>query len=271
MRDVVLRIAMHLFEESTQELSGWIRAEVELQKPLAIGSRGIRVKRLQEWLNIRGYGLVVDSDFGPVTAQAVGRFQTSARLPMTGRLDQATFAQLVLPMTRTLRRPRRRRSSLGAMIVAGGKRHLREHPIETGGQNCGPWVRLYMEGNDGSPWPWCAGFVRFLLEQARQKLKAPLPIAGSFSCDTLAAQANDAGLFVAERDAVPGAIPPGAFFLVRRTPTDWTHVGVVTRSGPDAFDTIEGNTNDDGGREGFEVCARTRGYKDKDFIVWKAA
>ena len=154
------------------------------------------------------------------------------------------------------------------MIVACGKRHLREHPIETGGQNCGPWVRLYMKGNEGVPWAWCAGFVSFLLEQARQKIERPMPIAGSFSCDSLAAQAKDAGLFADERDVMRGAIPPGALFLVRRTPADWTHVGVVTRSGPDAFDTIEGNTNDDGSREGFEVCARTRGYKDKDFIVW---
>lgn len=269
MWEVVSKIAMHLFEQSTRELSGWIRDEVELQTPLAIGSRGIRVRRLQEWLNIRGHGLVVDSDFGPVTAQAVGRFQTGARLPVTGRLDNATFDRLVLPMTRTLRRPRRGRSSLGATIVACAERHLRERPIETGSQNCGPWVRLYMQGNDGSAWPWCAGFVRFLLEQACQKLDAPLPIAGSFSCDSLAAQAREAGLFVGERDAVPGAIPPGSFFLVRRTATDWTHVGVVTRSGPDAFDTIEGNTNDDGSREGFAVCARTRGYKDKDFIIWK--
>ena len=261
---------MHLFESDSQELAGWIRNEVELQKPLGIGNRGADVRRLQEWLNIRGFGLVVDSDFGPVTAQAVGRFQASARLPMSGRLDEATFGSLVAPMVRTLRRPRRRRASLGAMIVDCATRHLRERPIETGGQNCGPWVRLYMKGNDGSSWAWCAGFVSFLLEQARQKLERPMPIAGSFSCDSLAAQASDAGLFVAEEDAVRGAIPHGSLFLVRRTATDWTHVGVVTGSGPDAFDTIEGNTNDDGSREGFEVCARTRGYKDKDFIVWNA-
>lgn len=260
---------MHSFELDTQELSGWIRDEVELQKPLAVGNRGAAVKRLQEWLNIRGFGLVVDSDYGPVTAQAVGRFQQSARLPVTGRLDEATFGELTAPMLRTLQRPRRGRASLGAMIVDCGNRHLREHPIETGGQNCGPWVRMYMKGNDGAPWAWCAGFVRFLLEQARQKLETPMPVDGSFSCDSFAAQAKEAGLFVSERDAARGAIPAGSFFLVRRTATDWTHVGVVTRSGPDAFDTIEGNTNDSGSREGFEVCARTRGYKDKDFIVWR--
>ena len=259
---------MHLFELNSDELYGWIRNEVELKRPLVIGSRGMAVRRLQEWLNLRGFGLVVDGDFGPVTAHALGRFQSSARLPLTGRLDDVTFGGLVAPMLRTLRRPRRGRASLGAMIADRGKRHLRQRPIEIGGQNRGPWVRLYMKGNDGPPWAWCAGFVSFLLEQAGQKLGRPTPIAGSFSCDSLAAQAKDAGLFAAEGEAARGAIPAGSFFLVRRTATDWTHVGIVTRSGPDAFDTIEGNTNDDGSREGFGVCARTRGYKDKDFIVW---
>jgi len=34
------------------------------------------------------------------------------------------------------------------------------------------------------------------------------------------------------------------------------------------FQTIEGNTNDDGSREGYEGCQRVRGYASKDFIVW---
>ena len=59
----------------------------------------------------------------------------------------------------------------------------------------------------------------------------------------------------------------GSIFLVRRTPTDWTHTGLVTDAVPVAFDTIEGNTNDDGDREGFEVCSRSRGYASKDFIT----
>lgn len=50
------------------------------------------------------------------------------------------------------------------------------------------------------------------------------------------------------------------------TGTDWTHTGFVTMFNKDFFDTIEGNTNDDGNREGYEVCARTRGYKNEDFI-----
>jgi hypothetical protein len=59
----------------------------------------------------------------------------------------------------------------------------------------------------------------------------------------------------------------GRIFLVRWTPTDWTHTGFVAEAQPDLFTTIEGNTNDDGEREGHEVCRLSRGYKNKDFIL----
>jgi hypothetical protein len=42
----------------------------------------------------------------------------------------------------------------------------------------------------------------------------------------------------------------------------------VISAGPTTFETIEGNTNDSGDREGFEVCARVRGYDSKDFVVF---
>jgi hypothetical protein len=35
----------------------------------------------------------------------------------------------------------------------------------------------------------------------------------------------------------------------------------------EVFETIEGNTNDEGSREGYEVCHRVRGYGSKDFIL----
>ncbi len=89
-----------------------------------------------------------------------------------------------------------------------------------------------------------------------------MPITPSFSCDALAASAKAKGRFVSRDES-----GPGSFFLVRNTPTDWTHTGIVVSAGGETFKTIEGNTNDDGSREGFEVCARTRGFSDKmDFI-----
>jgi hypothetical protein len=121
-----------------------------------------------------------------------------------------------------------------------------------------------MNGVEGQP--WCAGFVSFVLAQASESARARMPIAGSVSCDQLAAQAKAANRFLAESDAAAG-LPPGSIFLVRKTPTDWTHTGFVAEARPDLFYTIEGNTNDDGEREGYEVCTLSRGYKNKDFVL----
>ncbi len=47
-----------------------------------------------------------------------------------------------------------------------------------------------------------------------------------------------------------------------------TRHGIVLRAAEEVFETIEGNTNDEGSREGYEVCQRVRGYPGKDFIVF---
>lgn len=158
----------------------------------------------------------------------------------------------------------------GAAVVMIAHRHLAEHPREVGGQNRGPWVRLYMGGNEGSAWPWCAGFVSFVIRQTAAALGRPVPFPNTYSCDTLAANGRKRSLFIAERNIGPGnaavKLPPGTVFLNRRSSDDWTHTGLVVVASNETFGTIEGNTNDEGSREGYEVCARTRGYANKDFV-----
>jgi hypothetical protein len=65
----------------------------------------------------------------------------------------------------------------------------------------------------------------------------------------------------------PAEVKPGSVFLVRRAVGDWEHAGIVVRADPEVFVAIEGNTNDSGDREGYEVCERVRGYRNKDFIL----
>jgi len=146
--------------------------------------------------------------------------------------------------------------------------HLRQNPREVEDQNQGPWVQTYMRGHEGPEWAWCADFVTFLMRQAAEWMSTDPPIAGSFSCDTLAAQAKERGYFVPEGSARSRAIPPGSLFLNRRTSTDWTHVGLVVEAGELTFTMIEGNTNDEGSREGYEVCMRTCAYGNRDSIVY---
>ncbi len=235
--------------------------KLKLTKPLQKGDKKGQVKLVQEWLYLNDERVAIDADFGSATESAVRDFQAKSNLPITGIVDETTFNSLILPMDKALTPISPDGKSLGELVVAYAKQHLNQHPREVGGQNRGPWVRLYMNSNEGEQWAWCAGFTCFCLKQACESMKRTLPFKTTFSCDSLAAFAKDKRLFVDSNKA-----GPGSFFLVRRTDTDWTHTGIVLEVNNETIKTIEGNTNDEGSREGYEVCARTRGLKKMDFV-----
>jgi hypothetical protein len=127
-----------------------------------------------------------------------------------------------------------------------------------------------MNGNEGSEWLWCAGFVSFILKQAFYNMGKNLPFKTSFSCDLLAVNGMAKGRFLRGfKVENQKQVRPGVIFLSRRSPTDWVHAGIVTgvELAKGIFYTIEGNTNDEGNREGYEVCMRTRGFINKDFLL----
>lgn len=240
--------------------------EVTYRGELTMSSRGLDVRRCQEWLSLHGFGLKVDGRFGAATRFAVKEFQRKCNLSATGTVNRTTFDELVAPLSRSMEQSGRG-GSLRSKILYYSRRHLREKPREIGGQNSGPWVRFYMNGEEGPDWPWCAGFVSCIVEQACEELEVNLPITPSVSCDYLAATAKENGRFIPGSDSSAlSTVRPGDVFLSRRTRTDWNHVGIVVRIGEAVMLTIEGNTNDSGDREGYEVCQRIRNFRKKDFI-----
>ncbi len=243
-------------------------ADLRLDAPKKRGSKGGRVKLVQAWLCLHDFKVVVDGDFGAATASQVRKFQTKRKLPVTGVVDEATYNELVRPMVAALS-PLSGRRTLGPLMVAYARQHLKQHPLEVGGQNAGPWVRLYTDGREGPAFPWCAGFATFCLKQASDTRGRPLPIGRTLACDEMARQAGDRLLRQPKRSQ-RARIKPGSFFLKLAThgePFKYAHTGIVVRADAETFASIEGNTNDEGSAEGFEVCARTRGYSGMDFIL----
>jgi len=121
-----------------------------LDKDYKKGGKGKKVRLIQEWLCLHGYQIVIDGDFGDATDTAVRQFQKEKKLKVDGIVEGKTFDKLVLPMTKALEEISPNKKGLGQMVVAYAEQYLEQHPREVGGQNKGPWVRLYMEGNEGS-------------------------------------------------------------------------------------------------------------------------
>lgn len=235
---------------------------------IASGATGRQARLVQEWLSLQGFKVSVDGQFGPATEVAVRAFQKARGLQTGGVVNGTTFAALVAPMVAALAPINPGSRSLGPLTLAYAKQHLAQSPREVGGENMGPWVRLYMKGNEGMSQPWCAGFVSFCIEQACRALGITPPFVLSASCTTLANTARRSGRIVAE-DALadPSVLPPGTLFVHRKSADQWSHAGLVEKATAEWLTTIEGNTNDEGSREGFEVCRRTRGYDNMDFLL----
>lgn len=62
---------------------------VKLFKPFKIGSKGPKVKEIQQ-----GLGIEADGQFGPGTEKAVKSFQNKEKLPVTGVVDEETYRRI---------------------------------------------------------------------------------------------------------------------------------------------------------------------------------
>lgn len=254
----------------------YVRKEIEAPaKMVKSGARGMTVQRIQEWLQYHEFSTAIDADYGPATAARVREFQSARNLKTTGSVNKDTWHALVDPMLNSLREPAiKRGESAVSTVSAVAAQHLEQTPIEIGGPNRGPWVRLYCGGHDGAEWAWCAGFVTLIVQQAYFYRSEKVPFAGSVSCDTIAAQAKSAGLFVTGKSVNRGDVAWNEFdgaciFLLRRTDTDWVHTGFATsasKSGGNlVFETVEGNTNNNGSREGFKATSRIRALSGSNY------
>ncbi|MCV9930374.1 peptidoglycan-binding protein [Flavobacterium sp. LS1R49] len=232
------------------------------------------VEKIQSWLNLfamqnpnSGAAAGIDGDFGPATEKAVFNFQKFKSLPQTGVVDQNVFDILVSPLKKAFEDPVSG-SSLRELVLNTAKNHLKNHPFElviNNQSNSGPWVRSYMDGNEGTPWFWCMGFVQAIIDQAAsikgENFKTLMPL--TYSCDTVGTVGIQKKILTRYQVAKtnPALIKPADIFLIQKTPNDWVHTGIVTAVHDDVIETIEGNTNADGSSNGNSVMNRIRNYK----------
>ncbi|MDH7444125.1 peptidoglycan-binding protein [Aquimarina sp. 2201CG14-23] len=242
------------------------------------------VMKIQSWLTLfsitnpsSGTATEIDGDFGPATERAVKNFQDSNGVQRTGIVDQVLFNALSSGLKEAFEKPLVS-NNLRDLMVEVAENHLKQHPFELdiqGQSNSGPWVRSYMDGHDGSPWFWCMGFAQAILDQASSALgknfKTLMPL--TYSCDTVGNTGLEKGLLSRYQKIRkdPSIIKPGDIFLIQKSRLDWTHTGIITSIDGDVIETIEGNTNHQGSRNGIAVMKRTRSYRRSKIDVFSIA
>lgn len=131
---------------------------------------------------------------------------------------------------------------------------------EVAGTNCGPRVNQYKAATNlpaTEPWPWCAAFVDWLVWQAMKETGQTYTFtrpktAGAWDLENWSLR-QDAST---NTKRAPGSdIHPGDIVIFK-----FSHVGIaVSRAfSTGVVDTIEGNTDAVGSREGGGVFAKTR-------------
>jgi Putative peptidoglycan binding domain/CHAP domain len=226
-------------------------------KAIKPGTKGEIVSAIQQQLNVKGFGpLKIDDDYGSHTTAAIQAFQAARHLPADGITNKETWDALfgiVLP-------------SLGiadvALQVITSQIGQNEIPH---GSNSGPMVNQYLKSVGLNPgYAWCQALVYWSYNQAATKLSVPNPVlrtAGVMDC--WARTAAEKKISAADAIANPSLIKPG-YQMILDHGKGMGHTGLVESMNGITMATIEGNSNNNGSRDGEMVVRQTgRTLKDK--------
>ncbi len=239
------------------------------------------VMKIQSWLCLyemkhpgSGTFTGIDGDFGPATVKAVKNFQQANTFSKTGIVDSELFHKMCSTLQNAFQ-TNLTSTDLRNLVVEVAQLHLSQFPMELmikNQTNTGPWVRSYMDGNEGVNWLWCMGFVQTVIDQAFSKLgkdfTTMMPL--SYSCDTVGTIGVEKKVLIRNEQfkADPLLVKKGDIFLLRKSKFDWIHTGIILEVGTETIETIEGNTNADGSRNGNGVYRRIRNFQKSKIDVF---
>lgn len=251
-------------------------------------------RKVQEWLNLHRYHsnfklpykVEIDDWFGPATSKAVAAFQQSAGIKVTGEVGKTTFRHLIEPMSTAFDV---RNIEFGAWDFISMKNNFRKalllianqlvsvHPTEIH-PNSGPWVRAFMKGHEGEWAAWCCGFVSTCIDfaSAMTEMEMNSILPWSWSCEQTKQNAiaeNSTSKYYSPEDILKNNIVPESgdlFLVIRKSDNRARHIGIVESVDKNNLVyCIEGNTNDEGSREGYELCKRIRNFANGNYGIIK--
>ncbi len=249
------------------------------------GSTGPAVKHLQQRLIELGYRflgpgrreLIADGRFGPLTQEAVIEFQMqnldSAGSPLVvdGKVGPLTWEALFEePDTGFLliepEDTPSGRFMAASLDVAAAQVGVREVPPNS---NSGPQVEQYLASVGLGPGhAWCAAFTYWCArEAARKNGQHTVPLIKTAWTPSIWNWARRRGSFLLPEDVLARRqkLQPGCLFLLHGNVGGHPrvkHVGFVAGAAGGMIETIEGNTNKRGSRDGGGVYRLSRKIHD---------
>ncbi|MGY6646970.1 MAG: CHAP domain-containing protein [Salinarimonas sp.] len=214
------------------------------------GARGEAVRRLSEDLMALEYLRCPQSEFDNVMDRAVRAFQAQALDP---RGEPLAVDGIVGPLTRfalDLALGRRDRAVLeeagpgsrfGLAALEIARAEMARGAGETGGNNRGPDVQLYLDGRVGEGANWCAGFVSWCYREGSARIGQEMPFKYSLGARDIRNQFRRKGW---DFEAGPDDPPRAGDIIVwwRGAINGWQgHIGLVERHADGIVTTIEGN------------------------------
>jgi hypothetical protein len=213
--------------------------------------------------------LSTDGIFGKDTKDAVELFQVrhtdvhGAPLFVDGEVGSDTWAALFGPETIHISEPNGSESPVLAAVldVASKEVGVEEEPP---GSNRGKRVQEFQRSVGVSPGdPWCVAFVFWCFQEAASKAGGKNPMekecrtGGVLDLWNRARGARNVKT-IGTKEALndPSKVAPGMVFIIS-TGSGHGHTGFVSRVVGNHLETIEGNTNDGGSREGIGVFRRS--------------
>jgi hypothetical protein len=148
-------------------------------------------------------------------------------------------------------------NSMVAEAVAIATRYVGEEEVPRG-SNWGPFVRRCLASvGIGFAAPWCNAFVYLVYQEAAEKARWVNPVVRTGHVVTGWNKTKGTKVPGSEIVKLPTVLQPGDQFIMRFK-NGLGHTGIITEVKGRRIHTIEGNTNNAGGREGFGVLRKVR-------------
>lgn len=222
------------------------------------GSTGDGVLVVQRALIERGYLSVGwdDGKFGVITESAVKHFQSDAGLEIDGVVGPITMAVLV---PRKWETPPPALSSWQAAFISAARAEVGVREV---GNNGGRRVEEFLasvglsRGN-----PWCMAFVYFVAKEASDDTGQAHRLAKTGHVLTAYNTARNKLMAYPAEEGKTGDVFIMDFGGGRG------HTGIIVAAKNGLWDTIEGNTNEGGSREGDGVYVKKRKYSQAVGVI----